>query len=267
MYFGQQLKFNGELVDTVFIKSHRSVYQFDEKGTTKGDANILSISYNYIENKYLIDKYYQDEYSRTFRPDTISINKKDLLRKVELKINNENLKNLLSSLTKNKKTKSLIEQIDTIAFKEYVYKKEIRSTARRFKTNWNFKRRYSTKKENNAFFKSCQSIDSLKLYLKERFDTKGYVIITDYSNTFNIWISTTSNEYRFEGKYPNPVKQPWYNHNVNSQGLTTLILNLDINKNLEKVLPDKFLLIDSISEKSLFNDYIIWYLERRHMTD
>jgi len=262
---GQQLEFNDELVDTIFIKSHRSVYQFDDKGTTKGKANILSIVFNPSLNTYLVNQYYQDEYARTCKPDTIQLKNKNLINKIEKKISNNDLENLLRSLVEDIDSNSLINQIDTTAFLEYVTEKKIRKIAKWYKISWYFKRRYSTKEENKSFFSSCRSTDTLKVYLNNRFDTKGYIMVTDVSNTINIWISTSYSEYCFEGKYPNPVKQPWYNHSDTSQLFATPILNLEINKSLIAILPNEFLLTNTISNEALFDDYITWYFERREM--
>jgi len=263
--FGQQLKFKGELVDTIFIKSHWSVYQFDDKGTTKGKANVFSIVFDFKLNDYVINQYYQDEYVRTIRPDTIKIKTKDLNKGLKKNVAETKLEKLLNSLNKNVEPKDLINQIDTVAFKEFVTAKQIKRIAKTHKIDWEFKRKYSTKEENLAFFKSCKSVDTLKLYFTERFDDVGYVVITDVSNTYNIIISTTNSEYQFEGKYPNPVKQPWYDHSDTSQNLPSIILNLNINKSLKKILPENFWQINTISDEMLFNDYITWYFKRRHM--
>ncbi len=263
--FGQQLKFNGELVDTIYIKAHRSVYQFDDKGTTMGKTQILSIAFNPSVNVYQLNQYYQDEYSRTYKPDTIRLKTKILLNKAEKSISNKDIENLLCSLTENIDPNSLINQIDTTAFLNYVTEKQIRKIAKRYKISWNFKRRYSTKEENKDFFNSCKSLDTLKTYLNDRFDTQEYIIVTDVSNTIDIWISTNNSKYSFEGKYPNPYKQPWYNHSDTSQIIATPVLNFEINKSLMAILPPDFLLINTIANKALFDDYITWYFKRRKM--
>ncbi len=263
--FGQQLQFNGQLVDSIFIKSHRSVYQFDDNGTTKGKADVISLTFDSNQNYYIIDRFYRDEYKRTFRPDTINIEAKVYKSEIGKEINNEKIESLLISLSNNGSSKDLLKQIDTTELRGLITKKQIRKVAKRYDIDREFKRRYSSKEENIKFFKSCKSIDTLKIYLSERFDSSGYVMITDYSNTINIWISTDKAEYRFEGKYPNPVKQPWYNHSDTSQTFGHAILNLKINKSLCELLPKEFLLKGTISNEALVNDYITWYFERREM--
>jgi len=263
--FGQQLQFNGQLVDTIVIKSHKSVYQFDVNGTTKGKADVISLAFNCNQNYYIIDWFYRDKYKRTFRPDSIKIDTKIYKSEIGKEISNEKIESLLISLLNNENSNDLLKQIDTTEFKGLITEKQIRKVAKWYDIDWEFKRRYSSKEENIKFFKSCKSIDTLKIYLSERFDSSGYVMVTDYSNTINIWISTDKAEYRFEGKYPNPVKQPWYNHSDTTQTFGQAILNLEINKNLYELLPKDFLLKETISNEALVNDYITWYFERREM--
>ena len=263
--FGQQLQFNGQLVDTIFIKSHRSVYQFDDKGTTKGKADIISFVYDSNQNQYVIDQFYRDEYKRTFKPDTIKLETKVYKSEIGKAIEIDRIESLLTSLSTNARNRNLFAQVDTTELKVFINEKQIRKVAKWYDIAWQFKRKYSTKEQNEEFFTSCKSIDTLKIYLKERFDTSGYVMVTDYSNTINIWISTNTTEYRFEGKYPNPVKQPWYNHSDTSLTLGQPILNLKINQSLTELLPKDFLLKETISNEALVNDYITWYFERREM--
>jgi hypothetical protein len=262
--FGQQLEFNSELVDTIFIKSHISVYQFDDNGTTKGKADIISMNYERSKNQYVINRFYREEYEHTFKPDTIKLETKVFKSKIGQSINSSKIKALLNSLCTSVNREDLFEQIDTTELNNYLTEKKIRKVAKYNGIDWHFKNRYSSKKQNIEFFEGCKSIDTLKIYFSERFDSSGYTIITDYFNTINIWILTNQKEYRFEGKYPNPIKQPWYNHSASST-YGQAILNLHINQNLSEILPKGFLLKETISTEALVNDYIIWYFERRKM--
>lgn len=263
--FGQQLQFNGQLVDTIFIKSHRSAYLFDDKGTTKGKEDIISITFDNDQKQYVIERIYRDEYKRTFQPDTIKLDTKVYKSDINKVTDNDKIKSLLKSLSTTVSNPNLFTQVDTVELKDLITEKQIRKVAKRYNIDWYFKRRYSSKEENKKFFKGCKSMDTLKIYLSERFDTSGYVIVTDYSNTINIWISTNKTEYRFEGKYPNPIKQPWYNHSDTSQTFGQPILNLKINQSLSELLPKDFLLKETISNEALVYDYINWYFERRKM--
>jgi hypothetical protein len=262
--FGQQLSFKGAFVDTISIEAHSSVYQFDEVGTTKGKTNRLVIVFNTTEGHYEINSYEKGIFESTVRPDTIFIKSKDVSKRSDFKFNSIDLNSLLNSLTTDHDSKSLFNQIDTTKFNKYITEKSIRRVAKRYKIDWYFKKRYSTKTENELFFKLCRSTDSLKTYLNDRF-TKGYVIITDVSSVINIIISTNKSNFRYEGKYPNPVKQPWYYIPEMIELNIEPIMNLDINKHLKKILPHDFLLIETISDHALFDDYITWYLERREV--
>ncbi|MEZ4894657.1 MAG: hypothetical protein R2778_16800 [Saprospiraceae bacterium] len=262
---GQQLQFNEQLVDTIFIRSDRNAYQFDDAGTTKGTAEIVSITFDRIENQYIIDQFYRDEYIETIRPDTIKHEAKVHKSKIRKKLDLKRIESLLTSLSPKENNLDLFTQIDTTKLESLLTEKQIRKIAKWYEVDWYFQKKYSSRKQNIEFFKGCKSIDTLKIYLSERFDTAGYVMVTDYSNTINICISTNEAEYRFEGKYPNPIRQPWYNHSDTSQSFGQGMLNLMINQSLYELLPKNFLLKETISYEALVNDYITWYLGRREM--
>lgn len=260
---GQQLSFNNELVDTIFIKAHSGSYRSDNRGTTTGEAEIISLIFDTIENHYVIERFYRDKYKRTFRPDTIKIRKKYFKSKVGKSIDSKRIQALLTSLSTKKSCKELLEQIDTTKLKSFLTERHISKAAKWHGVNWHFRRKYSSKKENGEFFKSCQSIDTLKVYLSEQFYKTDYGTVNNAWSIFNIWISTDSLEHRFEGKYPNPVKQPWYNHSAYSSTLAEIVPNLNINQSLYKLLPRGFLLKETITTKALAADFITWYFRRR----
>lgn len=263
--FGQKFNFKGELVDSIFIKSHLAAYQFDDDGTTKGKESTFLIAFNSDKNQYKIEKYLSKEFVASFKTESVKVKTKDLTSKVKNDLDCENIKLLLNSLSSPLKSKDLINQIDTSEFYSFVTPKQILKSARRYDIAWYFKKRYTTKEKNQLFFNSCISLDSLETYLTENFDTEGYVMVTDFESTFNIWITTTKSEYRFEAKYPNSFKQPWYDHSDTTEVFPETILNFDINKAVSKILPKNFLLIDTISDIALFHSYIRWYFERRRM--
>lgn len=264
--FGQQLQFKGQFVDSIFIKSHINAFQFDEKGTTNGRAEIFSIAFDHIKNEYVIDRFYRDEYLRTFRPDTIKIKTKIYKSEMGKKVDFSKIEPLLISLSTNNIVQNLYNQIDTVKLKNLLTEQQILKIAKWYKIDWNFKRKYSNKEENVEFFNRCKSMDSVKKYLIERFDTTGYTVVTDCRNTIDIWIKTNQVEHRFEGKYPNPIKQPWYSSIDTMQFQRAPILNLNINQTLSELLPENFLLKETISNEALVIDYIIWYFEKRKMT-
>lgn len=258
--FGQQLQFNGQLVDRVAIRSNLSAYQFDDNGTTKGKVDFISYTYSSSEKHYLVDEFYRDKYTRSIKADTLNLVTKTYNAKLGKYIDFQKIKSLLVSLSSD--NRSLFSQIDTNELKDFLTDKQIKKIAKRHGVDWLFKRRYSSKEENNIFFKQCKSIDTLKLYLSERFDTSGYILTFDYTNTINVTVVTNQMEYKFEGRYPNAIKQPWHNLSDSSQDFVPSILNLEINRSLYSLLPSGFLLKESISNEALVNDYITWFFER-----
>lgn len=263
--FGQQVNFKNESVDSIVIQANISAYKFDKKGTTKGVSNQFLIVFDSIKSKYKIEKYSKEKYLMTYLPDTIEVN--TISKKIvnPYSISYGLISKLTRELSNNSKSNDLIKQIDTAQLKKILTPKQIKKVAKLKKVKWNLKKRYSSKEENKLFFKECLSIESFNNFLIEEFTTTGYPVISDYSNSFIIQINTNANEYHFEGKYPNTIKQPWYTFNSSSNIFPTPILNFNINYILIKILPKDFLLIDSISNKELANQYIVWYFKRKEL--
>ena len=71
---------------------------------------------------------------------------------------------------------------------------------------------------------------------------------------------TKNKSYNLKGEYPYPAKQPW---KLRTDRKEKPVLNLKINSDLVSILPNKFLLRNSISKKFLFYLYVEWYLKRR----
>ncbi len=253
--FGQSLFFNDEIVDSIIISSYNGAFQFDEKGTTKGKEETLAITYSKTKNCFLISNHQLKTSLNTFKPPKEVHKTKKINKDVGSTIEKSLLSSLLESLSASSNPKDIADNLSQDIFYHYVNKKTIKSLAKKYKLGWHFSMRYTTKENNEAFFKECKSIDTLKIYLKERFDTLGYPIITDYFNGMFVKVITkTKNEYIFEGKYPNPIYQPWYMDN----GRLKIILNLNINKDLNDILPKGFLNKNTFSLKTFFDDYLQW---------
>lgn len=260
------MKFNNENVDSIIIKSDVGAYQFDDRGTFTGKQEIIIIVYDKVLSQYVTTNCYLDNYEYETKTEINRVKTKMKKAEIGKQVDSSQIMGLLNGLSRNKKPLSVINLIDSIEFQDLVNENRIRKVAKKYKIDWQFRMKYTTKNENEIFFKSCHSLDTLKIYLKERFDSTGYVMITDYSNTININITTVNNVYRFEGKYPNPLKQPWYNHSDSTIDLSDrAVLNLDINISLDNILPNVFLLKKSISKEALIDDYLVWYFERREM--
>ena len=263
--FAQQIEFKNDLVDTITIKSNRSAYQFDGIGATKGVTETYIIVYNPSTKTYKSHKYFRNEYLMCADTNDDVIKTSNLARKFRNDITNEKIKMLLTAFNENVPPENLLEQIDTAFFRNYISKRQIRMLAKANKINWQFKPRYSSKEKNKLFYKSCQSIDTLKIYLNESYKSESFTIVTDYSNEIFVLVSTANSNYSFNGTYPNPVKQPWYNYSDSVNMFPSEILNFKINQSLIKLLPSDFLLLETISTSKLFDDYINWYFKRTRM--
>ena len=259
---GQQLTYKGELVDTLKIISNSSYYHFDTSGTTTGIYDEYIIVFNKEKNNYYLNPYKRTDYKFTFKPDTSF--KKEKILKQGLVINRIQIENLLKQfeITYSKPTFNNIGMTNE-EFLKLTDKKHIIQVAKWHKTDWHFKKAYSTKEQNENIFKGCQNIDTLNFYLATAFDTSGYVMITDVSDTYEVFILTDKMNYRFEGKYPNSYKQPWYYHTNNGGFSSTSLLNFSINNALVDILPEKFSRLETLKSEALTNDYIEWYLKKR----
>lgn len=262
--FGQRLFFAGNAVDTLKINSNSSYYHFDTCGTSTGTEDEYIIAFENNTNQYVIDTYQRTEYKVTFKPSK-STSKSRILAKRQ-KINNDIIKDLLTEL----QTKSKAPNFNNIGltaemFSRLTDKKHIIKIAKSQDVDWHFKKEYSTREQNTLFFKNCQNVDTFNLFLKTAFDTVGYAMVTDVSDNFNIYISTDKTKYSYEGKYPNPYNQPWYNHTDKSKHLPSAILNLSINNALVNILPYNFTSLSTIKIETLTNEYLMWYLKRKHI--
>ena len=155
-------------------------------------------------------------------------------------------------------------EISKKEFDKLTSKKEILQIAKRFDVDWKFNNDYSTKKENDFIFNSCQSIDTFNLYLSSSFDTtSSYIFVTDYSDDIEIEITTENKTYIYKAAYPSEFKQPWFINSELDFFDSGSILNFSINSALVELLPKKFSRIQTLKNESLIQAYIIWYLKRK----
>jgi hypothetical protein len=266
MLNSQQLSFHGQLVDTIEITSVSGYYHFDDKGTTTSTFDYYYIGFDKNMGNYNVLEYSREFYKGTYRPDTFEIKREYVNKYKGNIISKANLDSLLTAFSVGYK-KPTFENlaIDKQEFLSLTDKKHIRKIAKACKSNWQFKRKYSTKERNKLIFKNCQNIDTLNLFLANAFDTTGYIMITDGWDAMHVYITTIDSSFSFEGKWPNKFKQPWYNHSDTSDFFfSTPIVNLNINRFLIAILPSKFHGLRSIELNSLIDEYIIWYLERSY---
>lgn len=236
---GQQLTYRGELVDTLKIISNSSYYHFDTCGTTTGIYDEFVLVFSKEKNNYILSPFQRAEYKFTFKPDSSFMKEKILKQGVVVD------RQLISSLLAQFEITYRHPSFDNIGmtteeFFKLTENKHIIQVAKWHDTDWQFKKSYSTKEQNDKVFKGCQNTDTLNLYLATAFDTSGYAMVTDVSDLYRVHIITTENKFYFEGKYPNSFKQPWYDHSDTNNVFPTSILNLSINNALVEILPNNF---------------------------
>lgn len=260
--FGQ-IDFRGHAIDTIVIKSHQSTYQFNEKGSTIGESDNLIIAYSKSTNGYELIDYYKDKYTRTSRPDTLNIRTIRFTKNTQQKVPDSTIQRISTALDHSGSQLEYFDQLRGPGFLEHVHVKSIKKIAKNHNIKWMLKKRYLSQRNKQEFITSCTSVDTFALYLSTRFDSTGYVVITDASRNFRVRVVTQFGDHHFEGKYPNPLKQPWYDHSDLSQTFPKRILNLNINFALEEILPIKFFLREDLTRKALYEDYITWFFEHR----
>jgi hypothetical protein len=262
--YGQQLQFRGLPVDTITISSSSGYYHFDDKGTTTGRSDIYIIAFDKTANNYVVADYMTGTMKGTYKPDTLKEKAKHLSNEKGKVISNDLLDSLLTAFS----SRYVKPTFDNLGFDKHEFilltdEKHIRKVAKQYKEDWHFKMSYTTKEKNEIIFKGCQSVDTFNLFVSTMFDTSGYIMITDVWDEMHVYIKTSEKEFIFEGKYPNAFKQPWYDHSDTSKWATASIVNLNINKFLVAILPDKFHRRNEIELQSLTEEYIKWYLKRR----
>jgi hypothetical protein len=262
--YGQQLIFRGFPVDTISISGSSGYYHFDDKGTTTGREDIYIIAYDKSTNNYFVADYKKVSILNTCRPDTSTQKTRHLIKDKGKIIDNLTLNDLLSAFN-SKYIKPTFDDLgcDRKKFLSLTDESHIRKVAKAYKQDWHFKIFYSSHEENKIIFDGCQNIDTFNLFVATKFDTIGYAMVTDVWDEMNVSIKTTEKSFSFEGKYPNPFKQPWYDHSDKSNLFAAPIVNFSINKSLSLILPDKFYRKNTIELNALTNLYIKWYLQRR----
>ena len=254
--------FKGNFVDTIKIASTFSVYQFDDKGTTIGTHEEYVIVFDKAQNKFIFDSHERTNCTITFKPDSITT--RNTVFKERDGIDDLEIEELLRQCELWNAKPSLDQiGISTKDFMKCTNSRHIKRVGRRVGENWMFRRRYSIKKENKKLFRACQNIDTLNLYLSTTFDLNVFTVVTDFDDDFTITISTTREDYSFQGKFPNAYRQPWYMYVGKENTHSASILNFGINKAVLKILPKDFSREFTLKPEILIDDYIQWYLRRR----
>lgn len=274
---GQQLIFNAQPVDTISIVSSEGYYHFDDKGTTTNQSEHFIIIFDHPSNNYIFADYKSVFTTWTRKPDSSKDKTKHKTKGQIIE------RSLIDSLLQAFSARYFPPTFKNLGLEQQVFskltdEKHIRKLAKIYKADWHFKMSYTSKEKNEIIFKGCQSHDSFNLFLSSfALDTSGYVMVTDYSDEINVFISTGTNKYSFEGHYPNKFKQPWYDHSDTIKQMmitpkdtfyfrpTICIFNFNINRYLVAILPVQFYRRRPLELQSLTNEYIKWYLQRREL--
>jgi hypothetical protein len=263
--FGQQINFRGFPVDTISISSSSGCSSFDHKGTWSGSDCFYIIAFDKTTNNYLVADFMKVSLRGTIKPQTITRKIKHSKQEKGKEILNADLETLFSAFNL-KCNKSTFENsgYDKQKFLSLTDDRHILKVANEYKQDWHFRKSYSSKEESKKIFDGCQNIDTFNLFLASKFDTSSYVIVTDVWDKIEVRIVTASKSFLFEGKYPNPFRQPWYDE---SAKIPASIVNLNINKSLALILPERFYGRNSLVLRELTYQYIKWYLQRRKIID
>lgn len=257
----QQLLFRGQKVNEIKIISDEGVYNFKKRALT-GIADTFSIKFDSANDNYFISKYIKLSIYQGVDKDTIERIHIKKLKHFHQIIERKMLDTLLQAFNHS------IFPIDFNSleiskghFLELVKKEKIIKIAKLYEEDWRFKRKYSEEEDNNNFFKGLQSVDTLNLFLKAKFDTTCCMMVTDVWNVTTIHICAGNKVFSFESKYPYPFRQPWFE--LPDGFGSKAILNPEINRQLLKILPEYFITRSNIDYHYIMNSYILWYLRRR----
>jgi hypothetical protein len=258
--FGQQLFYKDKLVDTLKIASNISGYHFDSAGTTTGTYDEIVISYNGFRKKYLAS-YDRTLYTTTYKPDTQILVIKH--RWKNKSISSQKLHSLITAF-ENPYIRPTTNDIGLTLkqLKRYTTKADILRIAKKNGVGWRFEEKYYSYDSRKVIYDGCQHIDTFKLYLNEVYDSSQYTVVTDYSNTITVKLISDSIQFLFEGKYPFPYKQPWFNKTGEFRYWPKSILNFQINSTLIDILPKDFTNRETIEIRALIDDYLKWYLHK-----
>lgn len=243
--FSQNLDFDETLIREILIAS-QSGYHDIRQGKSIGHQDLIVYSKDLDNNKWEIKEYLKDSE----------------IQKKPKHITNSQMNSFFDSFKSSLPYLTISDfNISVTQFNSLTTEKEIRKIAKQTKSAWNFKRKYSSKQENQLIFNNCQDTTLFNKFLEQAFDTsRFYPIITDVWSMINISFITNKDTIKFEGTMPNLNKLPWYNQSGDLFEFES-ILNPEINNILLSILPNDFLEIESIKHENLIYYYIIWYLK------
>lgn len=256
----QTLTFNNEPVDAIEISAYISARQANGKGTTQGKQEIYTIVFNEQTQSYQLSAYKKSKYTITFQPPS-RVEKIKILSKAKF-MNRE----LLSDLLQSFETGTIAPNSENCGvskdqFDELTSQKSILKIIKK----GNLKKSVLPTKFNTTEIAEIATIvqnrDTFDLYLSTRFTNPNFINPVGTDNSFEIIIKTKHREYQFEASFMNPYKQPWRVVKSDKHESMTL-LNLKIHHALVALLPESFLVRDSILPEALIEDYVLWCMKK-----
>lgn len=273
--YGQQLKYKNELVKSITITSYT-------RKTFPNNEIIVNQSIH-VKTETVIDKYIikynsnSENYIATYKrenivytPNKIGNYKKRTKEKTlpfKDTVNQIKVEHFLGNLELNNLKTDF--NGTGMSHQEFIQLTSGKEILRVIKSKWIRKQVEEDvlKKANlDSIFYGFQSIDTFNLFLRDDFNitrplnkNKIRESPIDGPIAFDVEIITNKSTYRYRGGTPNPYVRNWYNINESYSS----ILNFFINTSLIEILPKDFLAIETISNKTLVDRYIEWYLKRR----
>jgi hypothetical protein len=255
----QTLNFNNEPVDAIEISAHISARQAN--GKTSGKQDFYSILFNEQTKSYQLSVYKKTKYIVTFQPPS-RVTKIRILSKSKI-LNRDLLSDLLQSFevgTMAPNSENCV--ISKNQFDALTSRKSILNIIKTKK----LKKHLSPIKLNNAeiaqIATTAQNLDTFDLYLSTRFANPTFANPVGTDNSLEVIIKTKFGEYQYQASFINPYKQPWIVLLSTKQASMT-ILNFNIHRALAAILPESFLLCDSLLPEALIEDYVFWCMKRR----
>ena len=256
--FSQQLFYKNHLVDSIQISAFNGGYSIS-KGKSKIKTEVLKIKYSNKKQLYIINKHFIIK-----KNGNNQIKRKLIIFKKKITFDKINL--LLKSFENSQIPDNILQVVDSSFFYKRVTKSNIIKIARKYQAAYHFNSKFYSKDSINKIINTCQNYLEFRHFLYEKFDTislSGFMLVADYVNNMVVEIYFDSTKYEFIGKYPNIVKQPWFDNSMPFDLLKEkTINNLMINYSLERILPETFLLRKTITIDALLEEYIKWYLKQ-----
>ena len=262
---GQPLFFHDLSVDSIIIESSVSKFLYDVDETTKVECNILEVTYSSLDQQYNISNYRKKLSYKTQSnfEESFSVPQRD--KKFEKTNYRSFIEEFLQAIRENEKPTSFVNSIDSSQFVFCVRKKVILNLLKQKGVYNYYKKQFKTKSAREEFFSRAASLTMFEEYFSNRFQENKFVYVADYQEEIKIKIVSGNNTVFFTAKYPNPVKQPWYFCSNGCEAESIEVIDLYINRFLENILPDDFLVKDSFTRKAIVRDYVTWYLFKNEL--